>query len=70
MHLTDEVMLQIAKERADEARSMVALTRTLRCRRVPRPPMRVRLGAALIRLGHRIGGQSLAGTPSALESPL
>jgi hypothetical protein len=68
MLLTDDVMVLMAKERMEEAMGMVARARALRHAGVLRQPLRVRLGAVMIRIGRGIGGQSLTEASSTLES--
>jgi hypothetical protein len=47
----------IAKERIQNATRRAEQTRILRSARVPRRPLRVRLGTALAQLGHWMMGQ-------------
>jgi hypothetical protein len=68
MLLTDDVMVLMAKERMEEAMGTAAHARALRQAGVLRQPLRVRLGAVMIRIGRGIGGQSLTEASSTLES--
>jgi len=56
----------LAKERIQNAARRAEQTRNLRSARVPRQPPRVRLGSALVKLGHWMMGQrwSDPGCPS------
>lgn len=56
MHMLEEMMLLMAKERMEEASRYAEWRRALRLAQGPRRPARVRLGMALIRLGHWIMG--------------
>ena len=69
MHMSEDVMLLIARERTEDAVRHAERMRALRLVRGPRLPMRIRLGKALIRLGHRIIGQpsSTPGAPIGLR---
>jgi hypothetical protein len=58
MYIHEYTALTIAKERMEDAARSAALMRALRLARAPRRSARLRLGLALVRLGHRLmGGQ-------------
>ncbi|MFI5341807.1 MAG: hypothetical protein ACHQ7N_18445 [Candidatus Methylomirabilales bacterium] len=69
MHMLEDMMLLIARERMEDALRSAEWRRALRLARGPRRPARVLLGMALIRLGHWLLGQpsSAPGTPIALR---
>jgi hypothetical protein len=57
MHMLEDVVLQVAKERMGDAWRHAEQMRAIRRARAPRRSARVRLGMALIRFGHWILGQ-------------
>ena len=57
MHMHEDTMLLMAKERIQEAERRAELSRALRLARPPHRPARVRLGMALVRLGQWILGR-------------
>lgn len=66
MHMLEDTMLLIVKERMEDALRFAEWRRALHLARGPRRPARVRLGMAFIRLGHW-----LLGRPSpAPETPI
>ena len=58
MFIEDHTMLLMARERMEYASRSAEQRRVLRLARGPRRATRVRLGLALVRLGHWIMGQS------------
>ncbi len=54
MHLDE----QLVRERLDEARALAARLALIRSLRPVRRPMRVVVGAALIKIGHWVAGQA------------
>ena len=69
MFIEDHVMLLMARERMEEASRSAEQRRVLRLAEAPHRSTRIRLGIALIRLGHWIMGQSspTPGTPLGLR---
>jgi len=69
MFIEDHAMLLMARERREETSRSAEQRRALRLAEAPHRSMRARLGMALIRLGHRIMGQSspTPGTPIGLR---
>jgi hypothetical protein len=69
MFIEDHAMLLMARERLEEASRSAEQRRTLRLAEAPHRSTRIRLGIALIRLGHWIMGQSspAPGTPLGLR---
>ena len=65
MHMLEDMMLLIAKQRMEDAVRFAEWRRALHRARGPRPPARVRPGMALIRLGHWLLGHPspARGTP-------
>ena len=57
MDLEEQVALQMAKERIEEAVRLAEERRAIGLAR-PRQPARVRLGSALVRLGHWMKGEA------------
>jgi len=57
MDMHEHVVWLMAKERMEEALQIAEQARAIRRTRGPRRSARVRLGTALVRLGHRIMGQ-------------
>jgi hypothetical protein len=57
MDIHEHTVVLVAKERMEDARRSAEQVRALRLARTPRPSARVRLGTALVRLGHWIQGQ-------------
>ena len=66
MFIEDHAMLLMARERMEETSRSAEQRRALRLAEAPHRSTRIRLGMALIRLGHWILSQSAA-TP---ESPI
>ena len=66
MFIEDHAMLLMARERREETSRSAEQRRALRLAEAPHRSTRIRLGMALIRLGHWILSQSAA-TP---ESPI
>ena len=58
MFIEDYAMLLMARERMQEASRSAEQRRALRLAKAPHRSTRIRLGTALIRLGHWIMGQS------------
>ena len=58
MHIHEDVMMMIVRERMDEATCYAQYRAALRLARGPRPSTRALLGMALIRFGHWMMGQS------------
>jgi hypothetical protein len=58
MYIHEHTMLLMAKERIEAACRSAEQLRALRPAGAPRRPVRVHLGMALIRLGHRVIGHS------------
>ena len=58
MHIDENIMLLMAGQRVQDAERRAEEWRALRLARPPRPPSRVLLGMALVRLGHWIMGQA------------
>ena len=58
MHIHEDIVTMMAKERLEDALRFAERMRDLRLARAPRRPARVRLGIALIRFGHWLMGQS------------
>jgi hypothetical protein len=56
MDFHDYVTGQLVKDRLAEMRAYAASERLVAAYRAPRPPLRVAIGGALIRLGSRIVG--------------
>lgn len=56
MYMSEQIALQIARERIEEAMRDVERRRAVR-EAGARPPVRARLGRVLVRLGHWISGQ-------------
>ena len=69
MYIEDHAMLLMARERMEDAARSAEQRRVLRLARAPRRTTRVRLGLALVRLGHWVMGQSFPtpGTPIGLR---
>ncbi len=69
MHMLEDMMLLMAKERMEDALRHAEWRRALRLARGPRRPARVSLGMALVRLGHWLQGQRspAPGTPIGLR---
>ena len=69
MFIEDYTMLSMARERMKEASRSAEQKRALRAAEAPHRSARIRLGTALIRLGHWIMGQSspTPGTPIGLR---
>ena len=69
MHIHEDIMAMMARERVEDAVRFAERMRDLRLARAPRLPTRVRLGIALIRFGHWLMGQPspTPGTPIGLE---
>jgi hypothetical protein len=65
MHIHEDTVVLMAKERMEDALRSADRMRALRLARGPRRSTRVRLGMALVRLGHRIlgGSSSSPGSP-------
>ena len=57
MFIEDYTMLLIARERMNETSRSAEQRRALRLAEAPRQSIRVRLGIALVRLGHWMMGQ-------------
>jgi len=57
MYIHEQIAIQMAKERMEDAVQSARTLRAIRLARAPRRPIRFRLGSALIRLGRRIQGQ-------------
>ena len=57
MDIEEQVALQMAKERIEEAVRLAEQRRAIGFAR-PRRPARVRLGSALVRLGHWMMGRA------------
>jgi hypothetical protein len=55
----EQAALLMARERMEEAMRGAEEARAIRRARVPRPSMRITLGIALVRLGHRVMGQQV-----------
>ena len=68
MHIHENMMLLMTRERIREAERRAEVSRALRQARPARHPARVRLGMALIRLGEWIMGRSLT-TPGTRVEP-
>jgi hypothetical protein len=51
MWISEQTIMQIARERMGEAERAAARARAVRLARASRPGVRVRLGACLVRLG-------------------
>ena len=66
MFIEDQAMLLMARERMEETSRSADQRRALRSAEAPHRSTRVRLGIALIRLGHWILSQSAASP----ESPI
>lgn len=69
MYIHEDAVMLAVKERMEDAMRLAEQRRALRAARPGRPPRRsarVRLGMALVRLGHWIMGESLPGPGSAL----
>ncbi len=58
VYIHTDFMSLVVKERMEDAVRYAEQRRALRLARAPRLPVRVRLGAALVRCGHWIMGQS------------
>ena len=58
MHIHEDIMLLMVRQRMEEAVRYAEQGRALRIARARRQPVRVRLGMALVRFGHWIMGQS------------
>ncbi len=63
MHIHEHTMLIIAKERMADAARSAELVRPVRLDQAPRRWARVRLGVAMIRLGHWLIGGQPSGIP-------
>lgn len=57
MHIHEDTMLLMARERILEAERRAEVSRALRMARPARRPARVRLGMALVRIGQWIMGR-------------
>jgi hypothetical protein len=57
MHMLEDMMVLMAKERVEDAMQFAEQRRALRLARRQRRPARIRLGMALVRFGHWIMGQ-------------
>ena len=58
MYIHEDMMLLMARERMEVAMRYAEQRRAVRAARPARPPARVRLGLALVRLGHWIMGNT------------
>jgi len=69
MQMLEDMMLLIAKDRMEDALRFAESRRAIHLARGPRPPARVRLGLAVIRLGHWLLGHPspARGTPIGLR---
>ncbi len=52
----DYITGRLVETRLAERRAAAALERLVRTHRAPRPPFRIAIGTALIRLGSKLGG--------------
>ncbi|MCI0371570.1 MAG: hypothetical protein L0214_09335 [candidate division NC10 bacterium] len=59
--MNDYVLEVLVKERMAQARRYAAERALLRASRPRRPPLRIWLGLALVRVGHRVLGEALEG---------
>ncbi len=65
MYIQESAVLLMARERLEDAMHAAEQRRLLRLTRAPRRPARVRLGTALVRLGHWIQGRPSPGAGKA-----